>query len=312
MHIPISYENNSLYKTNIGAALTIISTIIIVSYILYHICILLDRSSYTIKTSETQDLTGKIDLSNTPIMFQLLDKLWNPVDYDPKVFTFTVIYIEGIFQNIDGISKRITNLKNLEIERCDKLKKKYKALNEFSEYNLTKYMCIKPNQNLILYGTANDILNNLNSLEIRLSKCNNKTNECYNLDKINDLIKNRVFAITYLGHTTNFTNINSKKNVEKKIYTNLINLTKYLKKRLLINNSKCKLNLYDNFFVTYKTGINYFLNQGIYQDFTYIEYNSNSSDELISFEIMYIGHLIEYTKDKKRNRTNIFIYTNCF
>ena len=248
VHIPISYENNYLYKTNIGAALTIISTIIIVSYILYHICILLDRSSYTIITSETQDLTGEIDLSNTPIMFQLLDKLWNPVDYDPKVFTFTVIYIEGIFQNIDGISKRITNLKNLEIERCDKLKKKYKALNEFSEYNLTKYMCIKPNQNLILFGIAKDIHSDLKSLKIKLSKCNNKTDECYSLDKINDLIKNRVFAITYLGYSTNFTNINNKKNVENKIYTNFINLSKYLRKTVINNFSKCKLNLFDNFF----------------------------------------------------------------
>ena len=125
-------------------------------------------------------------------MFQLLDKLWNPVEYDQKLFTFTASYIERVFQNIGEEKKRITNIKNLEIERCDKLKKEFKALNEFSEYNLTKYMCIKPNQNLVLYGSsyARSVLK---SLGIRVAKCNNQSNECSDLDKINNLIENRIF-----------------------------------------------------------------------------------------------------------------------
>ena len=105
--IPISYENNYLYKTKVGATLTIISFIIIVIYTLLQISTLLDRSSYTVSTSESQDLRGKIDLSSTPIMFQLLDLLWNPVEYDPKLFAFTVTYTETIFQIIDGEKKRI-------------------------------------------------------------------------------------------------------------------------------------------------------------------------------------------------------------
>ena len=298
--IPISYENNYLYKTNVGAALTIISSIIIIGYTFYHISSLLDRSSFTIITSETQDLKGKIDLSNTPIMFQLLDLLWNPVEYDPKLFTFTATYIEAIFHTINGEKKRITTLKNLEIERCDKLKKEFKALSEFSEYDLTKYMCIKPNQKLILYGTATDIHSDLKSLEIKLSKCNNQlNNNCYNLDEINKLIENRMFAFTYLGYTTNFSSINSDKNVENKIYTNFINLSKHFGKTLINNFSKCKLNLLDNFFLTYKTEINYFLNQETFQDYTFIENITNYSNELVRFDIMYSGHLIEYTKNIK-------------
>ena len=297
VRIPISYENNYSYKTNVGAVLTIISFLFIVCYTIYHISTLLDRSSYTIISSETEDLEGKIDLSNTPIMFQLLDLYWNPIEYDPKLFTITAKYIETIFENINGVKTRNINIKNLELERCDKLKKEYKALNEFLDYDLTKHMCIKPNQNLILYGSATDLHSDMKSLQIRLTKCNNLYNECYDLDVINKLIESRIFAFTYLGYTTNFTHIDKKKNVEYKIYTNFLNLSKHLGKKLVNSFSKCKLNLFDTFFVTHKTEINYFSNRDTFQDYSFIENSYNSSDELVRFDIMYDGHLIEYTKD---------------
>ena len=295
--IPISFENDYSYKTNVGATLTIISSIFIIIYTLFQISTLLDRSSYTVITSETQDLTGEIDLSYTPIMFQLLDLSWNPIEYDPKLFVFNATYTEATFQMIDGEMKRIINIKNLEIERCDKLKKEFEALNEFSEYNLTKYMCIKPNQSLILYGSISDSRSNLKTLGIQVLKCDNQTNECSGLDTINNLIEKRIFACTYLGYTTNFTNINNDKNVEYKIYTNFITLSKHLRKALSYSFSICKLNLFDNFFVTYKTETNYFSQQEHLLDFTFIEDISNSSDKLANFNIIYSGYLIEHTKN---------------
>ena len=297
--IPISYENNYVYKTNIGAALTIISFLIIAIYTLLQISTLLDRSSYTITTSESQDLRGKIDLSNTPIMFRLLDLLYNPVDYDPKLFTFTATYTETIYTIINGEKKRINNIKNLEIERCDKLKKEFKELNELSEYNLTKYMCIKPNQNLILYGSATDIHNDITSLGIQVSKCDNQTNECFDLDMINNLIEKRIVSLTYLGYITNFTNINNGKNIGYKTYTNYISLSKHLRKSVIISFNICKLNLFDTFFVTHKTEINYFTQKEFYRDFTYVEDISNYSDELIRFDIIFNEYLTEYSKSVK-------------
>ena len=297
--IPISYKNDYSYKTNVGAALSIISFLIILIYTLFEISTLLDRSSFTVITSESQDLEGKINLSYTPIMFQLLDLSWNSVEYDPKLFTFSATYTEVDFQSIDGVKKRIINIKNLEIERCDKLKKEFEALNEFSEYNLTKYMCIKPNQSLILYGSTSDVNKEVSSLSIQLSKCNNKSTECYNVDKINNLINNRIFAFIYLGYTTNFTNIYKDKNIEYKIYTNFINLSKYLRKKIIYNFNICKLNLFDSFFVTHKTVINYFSQKDHIRDFAFIEDISRYSDELIRFTIIYDSRLVEHTKSIK-------------
>ena len=298
--IPISYENNYLSRTNVGATLTIISTVIISIYTLFQISTLLDRSSYSVISSEIQDLKGEIDLSNTPIMFTLLDLYYNPVGYDPKLFTFTANYIEATFNIIDGEKKRNTSMRNLEIERCDKLKKEFKNLNEFSEYNLTKFMCIKPNQNIILYGTTTDIHNELKLLEIKVSKCNNnQLNECYDIDMTNNLIENRIFAFSYLGYTSNFTTIYNDKNVKYKIYSSFITFSKYLRKLFVYGFSKGKLTLFDNFFVTYKSEINYFFNQDVYQDFTLIANSSSYSDELISFNFIYDGNLVEHTKDIK-------------
>ena len=300
INIPISYENNYFYKTNVGATLTIISFIVIIFYTIFQISTLLDRSSYTVITSETQDPGGKIDLSNIPIMFQLLDLLWNPVEFDPKLFVLTVTFTEATFQTVDGEKKRVTNIKNLEIDRCDKLKKEFKILNEFSEYNLTKYICIKPNQNLSLYGSPDDVHNDLKSLAIRVSKCKNQLNDkCSDSNMINNLIENRIFAFTYLGYAANFSNINSNKNVEYKTYTNYIYLSKHFKKAVTYRFSECKLNLFDNFFVTYKTEINYFYQKEYVQDFTFIENITNYSDDLVRFDIIYSGYLTEYTKNIK-------------
>ena len=297
--IPVSYENNYLYKTKVGATLTIISFIIIAVYTLLQISTLLDRSSYTVSTSESQDLRGEIDLSNTPIMFDLLDLYWNPVDYDPKLFTFSVIYTETTFRTINGERKRITINQELETERCDKLKKDFKVLDELSQFNLTKYWCIKPNQSLVIYGSASDIRNDMKSLSILVSRCNNETNECSDFDTINNILEKRIFAFIYLGYTTNFTNINNGKIVEYKTYMNYLYLSKHLHKEIIYDFSKCKLNLYDTFFITHKTEINYFSQNEYFRDYRFIEDSLNYVGELIRFNVMYSGYLIEYSKTIK-------------
>ena len=300
--IPVSYQKNYLYKTNLGATLTIISFIIISACFLYEISTILDKTSFTIVSSESQDSTAKIDFSFTPIMFQLLDLTWNPVEYDPRIFTVSGTYTEAMNQIIDGKSKRITKVRNIEFERCDKLKKEYKSLSEFIHYNLTNYMCIKPNQSLILYGTATDIYSGLKTFEIHVSKCNNITNhDCYNSDFIDDLIENRIFSVTYLGYSTNFTNIEHGKNVKYEIYTNFISLSKYLRKTIINSFSNCKLNLFDNFFVSYKTEVNFFSIKSSFEDFEFVNDTSNRGhlDGLVYFHFMYDGFIIDHTKNVK-------------
>ena len=178
LSVPISYKNNHIYKSNLGGILTIISFLIIILYSLIKISILFDRTAFTITTNGYNDLGGNINLTSVPILIQLLDKNGNNVEYDTKLFSFNAIYNQATFEELDGKIKRINKVNNLEIERCDKLKKFIPGLNNFYKYNLTRFMCIKPNQNIILSGMVDDLKSNYKSLEININKC--RGNNCYN------------------------------------------------------------------------------------------------------------------------------------
>ena len=291
--VPISYKNNYMYQSNLGGILTIISFLIILIYSLIKLSILFDRSVFSITTNEYHDLGGSINLTSTPILLRLLDKTGNDMEYDAKLFYFSATYIQSIFENIDGESKRINKRINLEIERCDKLKKFIPALGNFSNYNLTKFMCIKPNISIILVGMADDLNNNYQSLQIKINKC--KGNNCYNSKIMEDKIENSIFTVSYLGYITNFTNIIIEKNVENKIYTKYVTLSQNLIKKIGFGFSECKLSLYDNMVIDHKIEFNYFAYKDFYADY-FIKNITDNDYTLAYFYFNYNGFVVEHTK----------------
>ena len=292
--IPISYKNNHIYKSNLGGILTIISFLIIFIYSLIEISILFDRSAFTIVSNEYHDLGGSIDFTLTPILLQLLDKTGNVMEYDIKLFSFSAIYNQFILENIDGEIKRINKKINLEIERCDLLKKIFPALDNFSNYNLTKYMCIKPNQSLILFGISDDLNNNYKSLEIKINKC--EGNNCYNSKIMEDLIENSIFTVSYLGYATNFTDNIIQKNIVYKVYRKYVTLSHTLIKKINYGFNKCKLTLYDNMIISNKIEFDYFSYQNFFEDF-FIPNISNNDSSLAYFNFNYNGLITEFKKE---------------
>ncbi len=58
----------------------------------------------------------------------------------------------------------------IELENCNNsiyLKQYY----EKSLFNLSNYLCIKPNQNVTIYGRYADLINGFQSIDIYFSKC---------------------------------------------------------------------------------------------------------------------------------------------
>ena len=293
INIPISYKNNHSYQSNLGGILTIISFLIIIIYSLTEISILFDRSAFTITSNEYHDLGGNIDLTSTPILLQLLDKTGKVMEYDTKLFSFIAIYNQAILENINGEIKRISKRINLEIERCDKLKKIMPALDNFSNYNLTNFMCIKPNESLILFGMSDDINNNYKSLEIKINKCGG--NNCYNSKIVENILENSIFTVSYLGYATNFTDNIIRKNIVYKIYRKYVTLQQSLIKKISYGFNKCKLTLYDNMIINHKLEFNYFEYQDFFEDF-FIPNISNNDYTLAYFYFTYNGLMTEYTK----------------
>ena len=290
--VPISYKNNYTYQSNLGGILTIISFLIIIIYSLIKISILFDRTVFNILSTEYHDLGGSIDLTSTPILLQLLDKTGNGMEYDTKLYSFSVTYYETIFEDISGEMKRTNKQTKLEIERCDKLKKFIPALGNFSNYDLTKFMCIKPNQSIILYGMSDDLNSNYKSLGIKIDKC--KGNNCYNSKLIEEIMENSIFTVSYLGYATNFTNVIIRKNIVNKIYTKHVTLSQNLIKKITFGFSKCKLILYDNMIINHKIEFNYFAYKNFFEDF-FIQNNTNSYT-LAYFYFNYNGFMVEHTK----------------
>ena len=86
--ISLSYNNKYFYNTKFGAALSLISFIIIVSLTAYEIKTLTDKSSFSLITNKYTDLSQNIDFSKIPIFFQLMNNAGEIIEIDDKLYEF--------------------------------------------------------------------------------------------------------------------------------------------------------------------------------------------------------------------------------
>ena len=187
--ISLSYKDKYLYRTFIGATLTIICSIIIITYFIIKFSEIINKSSFSIISNEFQNPKESINFTNIPILFGVTDNIGNPRPLDPKLFDFSVILNEYI-QNFDenGNSNMNHTERKIEIEKCINLNDSL-DLSFFQDYNISDFKCIKPFQNITINGTYGDV-NGYRSLKIMLKRCNNSIENCYNEDYIESIISN--------------------------------------------------------------------------------------------------------------------------
>ena len=292
-HIPISYKNYSSYRTVIGAILSLFIIITIISYSIIKFKILIKKTSFTLISNEIQNSNGLINFSNIPILFTLYDDKGNNYEDNPKLYNFSVTQIEQIY-NKDGTSKHIT--RQIEIDRCDHLAESFDLLNYFSNYNLTKYTCIKPGQNLTTYGVSGDTYNNYEEFRIYLNKCDNATNDCYDGSIVEkEFKKNLLFTVLFLGYNTDFVSADKNQNIEYQIYSNFVSVSPYLVKKVYMNFILGKYYLYDNIFYNSKKIYTYFMNGERYHDMSG-KSEEKQRDIIAYFSFNYQGYSIEHTK----------------
>ena len=100
LNIPISlsFKNKYLYQTYVGATLTIIFTILIIIYFFNQVVQIIRKSSFSIISNEYQNPKESINFTNVPILFALTNDLGIPLDFNPKMVTYSVILNEYIAQ----------------------------------------------------------------------------------------------------------------------------------------------------------------------------------------------------------------------
>ena len=297
--ISLSYKNKYLYRTFIGASLTIIGIIIIVVYFTVKVIEVIKKKSFVIISNEFQNPKASINFTNIPILFALADNNGNPLELNPKIVDFSVVLSEYVRIFDRNGNSHIIYLENqIEIDRCDNLNDSI-DFSYFDEYNLSFFKCIKPFQNLSINGTYGDIINGYKSLKINIKKCNNSIEECYDSRYIESIISNSRFIIVYSGHKTNFYD-KKEKDIKKAVYSRSISLSPDFCKKVLYYMTLVKFKLYDNVLLDNKKEEIYFINRDMFYEFSPISNinlnNINEDNILAFFSFVYDGNMIEYTK----------------
>ena len=225
MPASLSYKREYLYSTNVGAVLTIFLFFVFMIITLYEIILLCQKSSFTLISNQYTDLSQKIDFSQTPFLFELTNDNGQIVN-DNKLISIEAYDTEMsiIFEN--GISKKKFTNTQLELENCDKI---LSNKSEYSWLDLSRYICVKPRQNLTAFGLVGDINYPFKGIRIYINKYSGP-----NCSEIIKRVNNCKFIVRYLSLSSNMFYLNNEK-IKNQLYSKYFSLsTNVLKKIIFI------------------------------------------------------------------------------
>ena len=313
LHTPmsLSYKNEYFYATNIGAALTILCLIIVISIGSYEIKELVNRTSFSIISNQYSDISQSIDFSKRTLLFQLIDNAGEMMELDDKLYEFKAYDMEWLVESgQDG--KKNYKVKNteLEIDHCDKVLTN--NIEYLSELDLSKYICIKPEQNITSYGYLGDMNNGYKGFRIYLNKCNNKV-DCYDNTTILKRLQNIKFRVTYSSLNTNIFKLGTD-NLDFQLYSKSCSVSTNLLKKFYFTFSIGKFHLYNNIFFKKRTLFNYIIGNDAIMDIdldpsSTIDKNRNT---LAYFSFNFDGNVVEISKEIKRFFDVFSIIGNAF
>ena len=119
--IPLYFKNKSQYKTHFGARISILSLVIILTFIIILSKELFEKTSFTTVSNSYVDLQSKIDLSNIPILFYLTNSNSVPIPFDDKLYSFSAVDNHYLVTTENGTKNLITNHTSLEIINCNNI-----------------------------------------------------------------------------------------------------------------------------------------------------------------------------------------------
>ena len=301
MHIPmsLSYKNEYFYKTNIGAVLTIICFIFIISITAYEIRSLVDKTSFSLITSQYMDLSEYIDFSQSILLFQLVDSSGKEIDDTEQIYEFKAYDMESVSEYTSSgkkYSKAIS--KELEMDYCDNII--LNNIDYFSELDLSKYICIKPGQNITSYGFLGDMSNGYKGIRIYLNKCSNKT-YCHDEDRIRTELQNSKFRVAYISLNSNIFDMGSK-NLSFQIFSKSCSVSTNLLKKFHFSFSIGRFHLYNDIFFKKEIIYDYIIGHEPNMDVDLDPSSTlkNNNNTLAYFSFNYDGNIVEISKEVKR------------
>ena len=311
LNIPTSlcYKNEYFYATYIGAVLTIIFFIIIVIITSYQIVILNTKSSFTLISNQYTDLSQVIDFSQTPFLFQMINDKGKIIEMDHKLFDMVAYNMEQTITFYENGTRRrkVTNTK-LELEKCDKI---FMNESEYSELNLSGYMCIKPGQNLTAFGLLGDMAKPYKGIRIYINKCSGS--DCYDDEEIAKKFHNAKFFVTYLSLSSNMFTLTGD-DIKYQLFTKFCSLSTSILKKIVFTFDIGRFYLYNNILFKNKISFNYILGNDYSID---VDLDPTSTLKSSEYTIAYIsfhfgGNIIETRKEVQTLLESLSIIGNIF
>ena len=198
MPFSIRYKNKSTYISTLGIILSIITILSITSLFLYYFIELINHTNFTILSNNDKSKEYSINLSNIPIMVGLMNTNATLLELNKEYLSISA-WRSSLISNNN--SNGYMSFKRLELEYCNEsiYQNEYP---EMKKYDLSKYLCLKPNQNLEINGRYGDSINGFNDIDFSINicitdECLNKTN---NLKDLENILYGCYFTFHYLSN----------------------------------------------------------------------------------------------------------------
>ena len=297
--ISIPFKQHYYYNTSVGGLLTLLIIIFFILYTTFNLKILFNKESYTIISNELDDSSDIIDFSEIPFGFTLTHENGTILEYDPKIYEFKILdYEQYYYFNETNNNNYIFKSRNIEFDQCEKFLNYSKSFNIFvSRYKDNKLFCIKPNQNLKIYGKYGDIIHGFKGFRIYINKCDNKTNNCYDLNFINNKLASSKLFITYLGQDLGKFD-NPKHIIRQTLYSDILRFSTYITKKYYYTFKKLNY-VINNKITDFKTNVPFFIYEKLIFDFDYDLNNDNINyfENAIGYSAFHsAGVVLQYNK----------------
>ena len=290
----LSFKNEYFYPTKLGAILTILLTLFILALIVYEIVTLSKKTSFTLISNQYTDLSQSIDFAKSPFLFEFTNHKGQIFDLDNKLFTLEAYNMEmKIELGKDGSKIRnITNTK-LELVKCDKI---FLNKAEYSDLDLSRFICIKPGQNLTSYGLLGDMNNPFKGIRLYINKCNGP--DCYDTDEIIKQLNNAKFIVTYLSLSSNIFYLNSEK-ITYQLYSKYFSISTNLLKKIMFSFDIGRFYLFNNVALKKNISIDYIIGNDYSIDIDLDPKSTIQNNEytIATISFNYGGRVMETRKD---------------
>ena len=212
-HVTFSYKNSHAYKTVFGGILSIITCLVLVIVTLIFAESVFSKENFKIISTSKINQFSNFDFSKIPILIGLADPGGSLMNIDEKLFNIIVTEYHLIVTKEKNHIINITiNDTEFELDNCEKYKgnKSYFLNDTFKNFELSRFQCIKPGQNLTFFGKYKDSINGYRGMRIIVEKCNNeslksknKNITCYPKEIIDNKLLNVKLFTYYIGFNIN-------------------------------------------------------------------------------------------------------------